>query len=213
MAASPISGAVQWALSTDAAGLNDDLWRFALSFYGRDGVSAACLALQQGLGIDVDILLFAVFAQVERGIAFDMDELRTIDAIVRDWRTEIVQTLRQLRTRLKSGSSLAPSSATDGLRNQVKAMELEAERIELKVLADWLDRQPARAIGSAVEAEPPRARCPLLRGGHNRGDAGARNRSGSSFAVPSDPAGPREQNGHYVLNPSREKRCANTWRS
>jgi hypothetical protein len=196
MAASPISGAVQWALSADAAGLNDDLWRFALSFYGRDGVSAACLALQQGLGIDVD-----------------MDELRTIDAIVRDWRTEIVQTLRQLRTRLKSGSSLAPSSATDGLRNQVKAMELEAERIELKVLADWLDRQPARAIGSAVEAEPPRARCPLLRGGHNRGDAGARNRSGPSFAVSSDPAGPRQQNGHYVLNPSREKRCANTWRS
>jgi uncharacterized protein (TIGR02444 family) len=124
--------------------LDNELWRFAYSFYSEQGVSPACLILQDKLGVDVDILLFAIFAQVKRGVLLDTNDLQAVDDIVRDWRGEIVQTLRRVRTRLKSGPGPAPSSVTEELRNRLKTAELEAEQIELAVLADWLDRQPPR---------------------------------------------------------------------
>lgn len=132
--------------TASAAGLERDnaLWRFVLAFYARDGVSAACIALQDELGVDVDILLLAIFAQVERGIALGADDLAAVDALVHAWRTEILQPLRRVRIALKSGPPPAPSPATEALRNRIKAAELEAEQIEIALLADWLGRQPAR---------------------------------------------------------------------
>lgn|GEM_PF-277964 len=142
MASSRSSGCGTPIVQVGEADLDNELWRFACSFYSEHGVSPACLILQDKLGIDVDILLFAIFAQVKRGILLDTNDLRIVDNIVRDWRGEIVQTLRRVRTRLKNGP--APSSVTEGLRNRLKAAELEAEQIELALLADWLDRQPPR---------------------------------------------------------------------
>lgn len=37
-------------------------WRFALSFYGRPHVPAACLTLQYRHGVDVNVLLFLLWA-------------------------------------------------------------------------------------------------------------------------------------------------------
>jgi hypothetical protein len=71
---------------------------------------------------------------------------------VRDWRHDIVQALRRVRTRLKAGPSPAPSPATERLRNRIKAAELEAEQIELAVLSDWLERRSPGAPGFVVEA-------------------------------------------------------------
>ena len=143
---SPASAATQ----TNAPELDNELWRFILSFYAGKGVSPACIVLQDKLGVDVDILLFAIFAQVRRGILLDRSDLGIVDHLVRDWRSEIVQVLRRARTRLKAGPAPAPSLVTENLRNRIKAAELEAEQIEIAVLADWLDRLPPRP---AVVAE------------------------------------------------------------
>jgi uncharacterized protein (TIGR02444 family) len=124
--------------------LDNALWRFVLTFYSRDGVSAACLTLQEKLGVDVNILLFAIFAQTERGILLERNDLAAVDALVREWRNDVIQPLRRVRTRMKSGPSPAPSPMTTPLRNRIKAAELEAEQIELALLADWLDRQLQR---------------------------------------------------------------------
>ena len=134
----------------DIAEPDNDLWHFALSFYGREDVSSACLVLQDQLGVDVNILLFAIFAGIERGITLDMQELAAIDGLVRGWRTDIVQVLRQIRKRLKS----APfsSSATEELRNRIKADEIKAEQIELAMLAGWLERQPPRRVDPPIDA-------------------------------------------------------------
>jgi uncharacterized protein (TIGR02444 family) len=139
----------------DIAEPDNDLWHFALAFYGRQDVSSACLVLQDKLGVDVDILLFAIFAGVERGVTLDTQELAAIDGLVRGWRTEIVQALRQIRKRLKSGPF--SSSATEELRNRIKADEIKAEQIELAILAGWLERQPTRRVDSPVDAQsiPP----------------------------------------------------------
>src|SRR5262249_40267230 len=35
-----------------------NFWNFSLKVYGRPGVAAACIALQDGLGLDVNLLLY-----------------------------------------------------------------------------------------------------------------------------------------------------------
>ena len=153
MASSPSPGSASPVTQADTPELDNELWRFVCSFYAGKGVSPACLTLQDKLGVDVDILLFAVFAQATRGILLDRSDLGIVDSLVRDWRSEIVQVLRRVRTRLKAGPVPAPSSVTEALRNRIKAAELEAEQIELAVLADWLDRQPPRPTHLAVDAK------------------------------------------------------------
>jgi uncharacterized protein (TIGR02444 family) len=151
-------GAAQSAQHT--VELDNDLWRFACAFYARDGVAPACLTLQESLNVDVNILLFAIFARLARGVALDASDLGVVDALVRDWRHEIVQPLRRLRTRLKAGPAPAPSTASDHLRNRIKAAELEAEQIELALLAGWLDRRPSRPAASAAPIDA--ASVPLM---------------------------------------------------
>lgn len=131
--------------------LDNALWRFALPFYARDGVSPACLTLQDQLGVDVNVLLLAIFAQVERGIMLDESDLATADSVVRDWRSEVIQPLRRVRTRMKAGPAPAPSPSTEPLRDRIKAAELEGEQIALAMLAAWLDAQPARPASATAD--------------------------------------------------------------
>jgi uncharacterized protein (TIGR02444 family) len=142
------------AIPSGVASLRDELWGFALAFYGREEASRACLVLQERIGADVDIILFGLFTLLRRGASLGAEDLAEIDTLVTDWRTEIVRPLRQLRTRLKSGPPPAPTSATDALRNRVKAIEIEAERIELDMLADWLASSATRRdAGTADPSE------------------------------------------------------------
>jgi flavin prenyltransferase len=128
----------------DISELDNDLWRFVLPFYSNQDVSRACLVLQEQAGVDVNVLLFAIFARIERSVSLDAQELSEIDGLVRGWRTEIIFVLRQARTRLKSAPYSIPSSATEELRNRIKADEIRAEQIELAMLTAWLDRRPPR---------------------------------------------------------------------
>src|SRR5258708_10158259 len=113
----------------DIAEPDNGRWDFALAFYGRQDGSSGCLVLQDQLGVDVDILLFAIFAGVERRVTLDTQELAAVDGLVQGWRTDIVQALRQIRKRLKSGPF--SSSATQDLRNRIKADEIKPQQIEL----------------------------------------------------------------------------------
>ena len=156
--AGPSPVRAQPAARAEILDLDNALWRFVLPFYARDGVAPACLTLQEGLGVDVNMLLFAIFAQVERGIMLEEDDLAAVDELLRDWRGEVIEPLRRVRTRMKAGPSPAPSSRTEHLRNRIKAAELEAEQIALAVLSAWLDAQPGRPPGPVVDVE----RVPLM---------------------------------------------------
>jgi uncharacterized protein (TIGR02444 family) len=135
--------------------LNNALWRFVLSFYGRDKIAAACLTLQDRLAVDVNVLLFAIFAHAEGRIALNEDDIATLDALIREWRTEVIQPLRRVRSRMKSGPGPAPSAVTERLRSRIKGAELEAEQIELAVLHNWLERQK-RPASLSPDADAPR---------------------------------------------------------
>jgi uncharacterized protein (TIGR02444 family) len=109
------------------------LWDFSLSLYGQDGVSQACLSLQNESGVDVPVLLYAAWLG-QFSIGLSPSDTAKIARSVAPWRQEVILPLRNLRTRLKSGPRPGPSERTETLRNAVKAAELSAERIELEAL-------------------------------------------------------------------------------
>jgi hypothetical protein len=54
-----------------------------------------------------------------------------------------VQSLRRIRTQLKTGPQPAPSAVTEDLRNRVKAAELTAEKIQLEMMQAWVSQLAA----------------------------------------------------------------------
>ena len=122
--------------------LEADGWAFALHLYAQPGVADACLRLQDEAGVDVMTFLMTVFAVVRHRILLAPAEIRELNEACRPWREQIVQPLRALRTRLKTGPLPAPSSATEPFRSTIKAAELAAERLQNQLLAE---RLPLRA--------------------------------------------------------------------
>ena len=140
--------------TTDSA-----FWRFSLRFYALPDVAPACLALQDEANVDVNLLLFLLFL-ADNGRAVTRDDVARLDASIAPWRLQVVEPLRALRRRLKSGIGDIPAAASEGLRNMVKKMELEAERLEqgrLENAASTLGKpaprnEAARANLAAYEA-------------------------------------------------------------
>jgi uncharacterized protein (TIGR02444 family) len=110
------------------------LWTFAVDLYGAPGVAKACLALQDRHRCDVNVLLFAAWMGAVRHRALTPVEMAEAAASVRDWHAEVVRPLRSLRRRLKSGPPPAPDETSEVLRDRIKCLELDAERIELTTL-------------------------------------------------------------------------------
>jgi uncharacterized protein (TIGR02444 family) len=118
--------------------LDNPLWRFALAHYRRRGVAVACLALQDGAGIDVNLLMFALWHGASGRGQLGGTALSRLVRAVAAWQSNVVTPLRDLRRRLKPltddpalGLLMRPIS---GLRSDVKRLELEAERVELAML-------------------------------------------------------------------------------
>ena len=116
------------------------LWAFSLAVYGSDGVAEECLELQERLNLDVNLLLFAAFSGAVDGVRLEMQDIAAANGAVADWHSEIVRALRRARRALKPASTdadnpLREASAT--LRAQVKAAELDSEKIELAMLWQW----------------------------------------------------------------------------
>jgi uncharacterized protein (TIGR02444 family) len=120
--------------------LEQQSWAFALRIYAEPGVAEACLRLQNEAGVDVILLLMVAFAG-SRGISLSPSDIRQMDEACRSWRERVVQPLRALRVMLKTGPSPAPGPATERLRSQIKASELQAERLANDMLASWLTQR------------------------------------------------------------------------
>lgn len=104
------------------SGTANPFWDFSLAVYGRPGVPALCLSLQDRRGVDVNVLLFAAWAGLECGLRLSETELSRIDSAVSGWREEVVRPLRVLRRRAKAED--------DAFYRRMKAAELEAERVQ-----------------------------------------------------------------------------------
>lgn len=111
-----------------------DLWSFALSTYARAGAEDACLRLQEQ-GADVCLLLCGLWLE-QRGVALEPGRVQALRTIADPWQADVVQPLRRVR---KQWRCMAQQDVELGaLREQVKALELEAERqllLRLEALA------------------------------------------------------------------------------
>jgi uncharacterized protein (TIGR02444 family) len=114
-----------------------DLWSFALARYARPGVESACLTLQAE-GADVCLLLCGAWLGA-RGVSCTAARVEQLMALANPWQSAVVSPLRQLRQTWKAEA--ASDTTLAELREQVKALELRAERELLRRLesisADW----------------------------------------------------------------------------
>jgi uncharacterized protein (TIGR02444 family) len=105
------------------------IWAWALEAYARPGVPEACLKLQDGHGQNTSFLLWAAYAQIK-----DPDLLARAAAATRAWDRTTLVPLRGVRRALKAPQPPVDDAARLVLREEVKALELAAERLLLETL-------------------------------------------------------------------------------
>jgi uncharacterized protein (TIGR02444 family) len=108
-------------------------WRFSLQFYRLPKVADACIALQEKAGVDVNLLLFLLWHARQRRRLSKAD-VAALEAKIAPWRDVSVIPLRSVRRALKSPPALLEQSAAEAFRNRIKAVELEAERLQQEAM-------------------------------------------------------------------------------
>ncbi|MFI4976738.1 MAG: TIGR02444 family protein [Caulobacterales bacterium] len=133
------------------------LWPFAADLYARPGVEAALLSLQDDHGQCVAYLLWALWAAAA-GRRLDDETLRAAAGLAGSWQEAAIAPLRGLRRDLKRPVAGAADRRRMHLREQVKGLELQAERMLLEMLEQMspapagVSVSPARALAAAVAA-------------------------------------------------------------
>ncbi|MGR9248234.1 TIGR02444 family protein [Rhizobium leguminosarum] len=100
--------------------------------YGEPGIASLCLEAQTSYAVDVPSLLFFALADSD-GHGADDGEMRRLLDRAGEWRSLFVLPLRHLRLTLRQGRR---STAEIEFYEQIKAAELEAERLQVRRLAD-----------------------------------------------------------------------------
>ena len=108
-------------------------WRFSLSLYRQDGVPPACIALQDNHGVDVNVMLYGLWLATQ-GRKLSGQDMAGVNGLVRGWRDDVVVPLRAVRRILKEPDIAFDTPDTKALRERVKAVELEAERLQQETL-------------------------------------------------------------------------------
>ena len=111
------------------------LWDYAVTVYRRPGVAEACLALQDEVGADVNLLLAAAWL-AQRNSRWQRDDVTALMHLCADWRQRCLLPLRQVRRYLKELED------THDLYQRSKSLELEAERYQLRAIEQGLQHLP-----------------------------------------------------------------------
>lgn len=109
----------------------DELWPFSLAFYERPAIAEALVDLQEEAGLDVNLILFAIWVGLSGRGSLDERDLKVADQAIRTMRVDVIEPLRQLRRRLKP----APDAGIQRLRDKIKAPEIDAEKAAQERLA------------------------------------------------------------------------------
>jgi uncharacterized protein (TIGR02444 family) len=111
--------------ATSTAAADEALWQFSLAFYTLTGVAAALIELQDRDGLDVNLMLFALWHGISGRGRLDNHQLTEAEQATRSIRTGVVEPLRALRRNLKH----SPDQGVQQLREEVKRLELAGERL------------------------------------------------------------------------------------
>ena len=108
-------------------------WRFSLQLYRLPKVADACIALQEEVGVDVNLLLFLLWQARERR-RLSLADVRTLEGTIAPWREATVIPLRGVRRALKAPPALVAAPTAEAFRTRIKAVELEAERLQQEAM-------------------------------------------------------------------------------
>ena len=133
--------------------MTTDFWDWAVDIYGREGVAEACLALQDDHDQCVPLLLWAAW-RAHEGRGIDEAEAAKAARIARVWAGEVIAPLRQVRRRLKIPLEDGDEAVRLPLREKIKGLELEAERVLMRRLSDMSHEKydEKQGVGEALVA-------------------------------------------------------------
>jgi uncharacterized protein (TIGR02444 family) len=127
-------------------------WKFSLKIY--PSIADTCLELQDGSGVDVNVLLFLLWAAHD-GRKVSPGEVHLITSAVASWNKSVVAPLRSVRRFLRTPPNVIDSEAAAALRQHVKQIELEAERLQQEALYRFL---PLEDLGTPEPSRDAAAR-------------------------------------------------------
>ena len=123
-------------------------WDWALDAYGRPGAADACLALQDGCGQSVPLMLWIVW-RCRNGAPPDAHALDRAVELVGAWEQAVVGPLRSVRRTLRSPLQGPSPDEQEAFRGRLQAVELEAERLVMLSL----EALPGATEDAASETE------------------------------------------------------------
>jgi uncharacterized protein (TIGR02444 family) len=142
----------QSATPSQGSAQGSPFWRFSLRLYRAPGVGDACIALQEEASVDVNLLLFLLWQATQRRVLAAAD-VKALDETIGGWRNTAVIPLRNVRRALKSAPGLVDPNTAEVFRTRIKAVELEAERLQQEAMYTLAATMPpARGATSPVEA-------------------------------------------------------------
>ena len=131
-------------------------WDFSIAVYSASAVQDECLSLQDQFGLDVNLVLLGAYLGAVPGVALTADDIASARQQVQQWQADIVRPLRAARRSLKTiglGNDAQVVTAAMDLRTNIKAAELDAERIEQTMLERWAKtRLAGRPGGNSCDA-------------------------------------------------------------
>ena len=122
----------------------EGFWRFSLAFYALPRVAPALLALQDRDGLDVNLMLFALWLGISGRHPLDSGALAAAERAIGTIRAEVVEPLRLLRRNLKHQAD----EDIQRFRESIKVLELEGEKLVQTRLAHL-----ARPAASGIPTE------------------------------------------------------------
>ena len=123
-------------------------WTFTLGVYQKEGVSPACIALQDRLGLDVNFLLLCLYAG-SRGRALTVDDFARVEERAAPWRKNVIHPLRAVRRWLKE-QQLLEKAPSDQLRRGVLGYEIDSEGVQQRLMEAALAIPEGAASASAA---------------------------------------------------------------
>jgi uncharacterized protein (TIGR02444 family) len=120
-------------MSDDDQVRKSPFWRFSVKFYAVPGVAPACIELQDKANVDVNVLFFLLW-NATQGRALNAADVTEIERAIGPWRNMAVVPLRSVRRALKTPPPVMAPEAAEGFRTRIKAVELEAERLQQEAL-------------------------------------------------------------------------------
>jgi uncharacterized protein (TIGR02444 family) len=121
------------------------VWAFSCNLYQQSVVKERCLFLQDEYGANVPVLLYCCWA----GCYFpslSSEQLANVQKVADLWSEQCIRPLRDIRRAMKTTDvTHSEQSSWQGIREQVKALELSAE----KQLLSALERQSEAYVAEA----------------------------------------------------------------